>query len=124
MRRFHRKWLASIAFAAGALATGAADAQTAPTKAAGKLQKKAAESVIVIVTNSRSVALTELDATPSGLFLPKAIVSRLAPGAKTSVAIPTDKDCVYDLRGMYSDDSVTELPSINLCKDHTVNLVD
>ena len=127
MRRFHRKWLAVVApVAVAALTIGAACAQTAaPAKApVGKPQRKPTASVTVVVTNSRSVALTELDATPSGMFLPKAIVSHLAPGAKTSVAIATDKDCVYDLRGTYSDDSVTELPSVDLCKDHSVNLVD
>lgn len=127
MRRFRRKWLAFAASVAGAaLMTGAACAQTAaPAKApAGKPQKKATASVVVVVTNSRSVALTELDATPSGQFFPKTIVSHLAPGAKTSAVIATDKDCVYDLRGMYSDDSITELPSVDLCKDHSVNLVD
>ncbi len=127
MRRFHRKWLVLVASVAGAaLIAGAAGAQTAaPAKApVGKPQKKPTASVTVVVTNARSVTLTELDATPAGLFLPKAIVSRLAPGAKTSVVIATDKDCVYDLRGTYSDDSVTELPSVDLCKDHNVNLVD
>jgi len=123
MRRFRRTWLTFVASVAGAaLMTGAACAQTAAP--AGKPQKKPTASVIVIVTNSRSVALTELDATPSDLFLPKAIVSHLAPGAKASAVIATDKDCVFDLRGMYSDDSVTELPSVDLCKDHTVNLID
>jgi hypothetical protein len=126
MRRFRRTWLALVAsFAGAALMTGAACAQTAaPARTAEKPQKKGAATVIVIVTNSRSVALTELDATPSGLFLPKTIVSHLAPGAKASAVIATDKDCVYDLRGMYSDDSITELPSVDLCKDHTVNLVE
>jgi biopolymer transport protein ExbD len=125
MRRFRRVWLAFAASAAAAaLIADPACAQTAAPAKAEKMQKKTAASVVVVVTNSRSVALTELDATPSGQFIPKRMVSRLAPGAKTSVVIATDKDCVYDLRGMYSDSSITELPSVDLCKDHSVNLVD
>jgi hypothetical protein len=125
MRRFRRKWLAFAAsFAGAALIAGFSCAQTAAPAKAEKTQKKATASVMVVVTNSRSVALTELDATPSGLFIPKRVVSGLAPGAKTSAAIATDKDCVYDLRGVYSDGSITELPAVDLCKDHSVNLVD
>jgi hypothetical protein len=127
MLRFQRKSLALVAPVVGAaLMSGVVCAQTtAPAHApVARPQKKAAASVIVVVTNSRTVALTELDATPSGLFIPKAIVSNLAPGKKASAAIATDTDCVYDLRGMYSDGSITELPSVDLCKDHSVNLVD
>jgi hypothetical protein len=122
-----RTWLGFAAVIAGAaLMTGAACAQTpAPAKPlAGKAPKKATASVTIIVTNSRAVALTELDATPTGQFIPKRVISSLAPGAKTSAVIATDKDCVFDLRGMYFDTSVTELPAVDLCKDHNVNLVD
>jgi len=122
-----RTWLGFAAAIAGAaLMTGAVCAQT-PASAkpsAGKAPKKATASVTIIVTNSRAVALTELDATPTGQFIPKRVISGLAPGAKTSAVIATDQDCVFDLRGMYFDTSVTELPAVDLCKDHNVNLVD
>lgn len=127
MRSFHRKSLSFAAAVIGAaLTAGAVCAQTAaPASApAAKPQKKATASVVVVVTNSRAVALTELDATPSGLFIPKAIVRNLAPGKKTSATVATDKDCIYDLRGMYVDGSVTESPGVDLCKDQNVNLVE
>jgi hypothetical protein len=127
MCNFHRKSFPFIATGlVAALMAGAAGAQT-PAPAAGpaaKSQKKDTASVIVLVTNSRSVALTELDATPSGLFIPKTIVSKLAPGKTASVRVSTDKDCVFDLRGIYADDSVTEMPGVDLCKDKNVNLVE
>jgi hypothetical protein len=101
MSKFHGKSFAFVASVVGAaLVTGAASAQTAapvPAPAANapaapvakpqkkpqkKSQKKVTPSVVVVVTNSRSVALTELDATPSGGTLPKTIVSNLAPGQK------------------------------------------
>ena len=65
--------------------------------------KKVTPSVVVVVTNSRAVALTELDATPSGGTLPKGIVSNLAPGA---------------------DGSSGDLTSVDLCKDKNVNLIE
>jgi hypothetical protein len=116
----------SFAFVAAlvgaALTAGATCAQTmAPV---GKAQKKAAASVVVVVTNSRAVALTELDATPTGTFIPKAIARNVAPGKKASVSVATDKDCVFDLHGAYADGSSTDSQSVDLCKDRNVNLVD
>jgi hypothetical protein len=81
-------------------------------------------SVVVVVTNSRSVALTELDATPSGGTLPKTIVSNLAPGRKISVTVATGKSCVFNLHGAYSDGGSTDSTSVDLCKDKNVNLVE
>ena len=89
-----------------------------------KTPKKATASVVVVIANSRSVALTELDATPAGLYLPKAIAFKIAPGKKISVIVATDKDCVFDLHGAYADGSSTDSTSVDLCKDRNVNLVD
>ena len=124
-----------------ALMTGAASAQTAApvppapvahapsaaapvAKAQKKPQKKVMSSVVVVVTNSRSVALSELDATPSGETLPKTIVSNLAPGQKISVSIATVKSCMFNLHGAYADGSNTDSTSVDLCKDKNVNLVE
>ena len=80
--------------------------------------------VVVVVTNSRAVALTELDATPSGGTLPKGIVSNLAPGKTLSVSVATDKSCLFALHGTYADGSSGDLTSVDLCKDKNVNLVE
>ena len=89
-----------------------------------KPQKKVMSSVVVMVTNSRSVALSELDAIPAGETLPKTIVSNLAPGQKISVSIATAKSCVFNLHGAYADGSNTDSTSVDLCKDKNVNLVE
>jgi hypothetical protein len=143
MSKFHGKSFAFVASVIGAaLITGAASAQTAapvPAPAADapaapvvkpqkkpqkKSQKKVTPSVVVVVTNSRSVALTELDATPSGGTLPKTIVSNLAPGKKISVTVATGKSCVFNLHGAYADGGSTDSTSVDLCKDKNVNLVE
>jgi hypothetical protein len=150
MSKFHGKSFAFVASAVGAaLITGAASAQTAapvPTPAANapaanappaavpvakpqkkpqkKSQKKVTPSVVVVVTNSRSVAVSELDATPSGGTLPKTIVSNLAPGKKITVTVATAKSCVFNLHGAYADGSSTDSTSVDLCKDKNVNLVE
>jgi hypothetical protein len=99
-------------------------AAPAAAETAAKSTGKAGASVVLQITNSRSVALKELDATPSGLFIPKVILGALAAGRKTTAKLATDKDCVFDLHGAYADGSVTESPGVNLCKDQNVNLVD
>jgi hypothetical protein len=101
-----------------------AKAQKKLQKKAKKPQKKVMSSVVVVVTNSRSVALSELDATPSGETLPKTIVSNLAPGQKISVIVATIKSCVFNLHGAYADGSSTDSTSIDLCKDKYVNLIE
>jgi hypothetical protein len=93
-------------------------------KSQKKPQKKVTPSLVVVVTNSRSVALSELDATPSGETLPKTIVSNLAPGKKISVTVATVKSCVFNLHGAYADGSSTDSTSVDLCKDKNVNLVE
>jgi hypothetical protein len=93
-------------------------------KSQKKSQKKVTPSLVVVVTNSRSVALSELEATPSGETIPKTIVSNLAPGNKISVTVSTVKSCVFNLHGAYADGSNTDSTSIDLCKDKNVNLVE
>ena len=93
-------------------------------KSQKKPQKKVTPSLVVVVTNSRSVAFSELDATPSGGTLPKTIVANLAPGKKISVTVATAKSCVFNLHGAYADGSSTDSTSVDLCKDKNVNLVE
>lgn len=132
MRSFLHKRLCLVAALIGAACLASpAGAQTAtPAKpaakarSAAKVAKKPSASVTVEVTNSRGVALTELDATPSGLYFPKAIVKNLAPGKKTTANVATDKDCVYDLHGIFADDSTTDSTSVDICKDNKVNLTE
>jgi hypothetical protein len=150
MSKFHGKSFAFVASVVGAaLITGMASAQTAapvPAPAANapaanappaavpaakpqkkpqkRSQKKVTPSVVVVVTNSRSVAVSELDATPSGGTLPKTIVSNLASGKSISVSVATVKSCVFNLHGAYADGSSTDSTSVDLCKDKNVNLVE
>jgi hypothetical protein len=131
MRYFLGKSFAFATLLVGvASMAGAARAQmAAPTPAtamapAAKPHKNAAASVLVMVTNSRDVALTELDATPTGTYIPKAIARNIAPGKKASVSVATDKECVFDLHGIYADGTNTDSTSVDLCKDKNVNLVN
>ena len=114
---------AAPAPAPDAAATAPADATLDQPKKM-KPRKKLAPMVVVVVTNSRGVALTELDAAPTGGAPAKQIVADLAPGKKLAVKVPHGKSCVFDLHGAYSDGSSTDLTSIDLCHDKKVNLID
>jgi hypothetical protein len=81
-------------------------------------------STTIVVTNSRDVALTELDATPTGLFIPRKIASNIAPGKKATAVVNTEKECAFDLHGIYADGSNTDSTSVDLCKDKNVNLIN
>jgi hypothetical protein len=144
MSDHYRKSSALVALIVGAAcAAGAASAQTAQpaapaanapaatvadapaAKRAVKPHRKTTPIVVVLVTNSRKVALTELDAVAAGGGAEaKQIVANLAPGKKTSVKVPHGKSCVFDLHGAYADGSSTDSASVDLCKDKNVNLVE
>ena len=126
----------------GAIAAGAADAQTAPAAPnAGqttgdeatkpKPKPKAAKpketklpSVAVVVTNSRKVGLTELDAALSGHGDSVKILGALAAGKKVVIHVAHDKPCLFDLHGVFDDLTTTEESSVNLCTDKKINLVE
>jgi hypothetical protein len=94
-----------------------------PDKPKPKPKKKVPPSVMVVVTNSRAIALTKLEATADG-GQAKTIVSDLPPGKKKSVKVEHGKSCVFDLHGDYADGSTSDSASVDLCKDKSVNLVD
>jgi len=120
--------LATRRVSAQTTAPASASADSAPAAFVAKPQKtphkKVTRSVVVLITNSRAVVLTKLEATPSDGTLPKAIVSNLAPGKKTSVKVATDKSCLFNLHGDYADGSSTDSTSVDLSRDKNVNLVE
>jgi hypothetical protein len=138
-------WLKRSALAAmfvGAITAGAAYAQTAPaapdagqTSGDGatkpKPKPKPAKpkvtklpSVAVVVTNSRKVGLTELDAALSGYGDSVKILGALAAGKKVVIHVEHDKPCLFDLHGVFDDLTTTEEASVNLCTEKKINLVE
>ena len=103
-------------------------APPAPDAAAAKPHKMAPKAsaavAVVTVTNKRAVALTALDATPSGGVEAVTILKSLAPGKKATAKVKHGKDCVFDLHGAYEDGSSTDMPGVDLCKEKSFNLVE
>ena len=138
-------WLKRSALAAmfvGAITAGAAYAQTSPAapdagQTSGddatkpKPKPKAAKpkvtklpSVAVVVTNSRKVGLTELDAAISGDGDSVKILGALAAGKKVVIHVEHDKPCLFDLHGVFDDLTTTEEASVNLCTEKKINLIE
>jgi hypothetical protein len=138
-------WLKRSALAAmfvGVITAGAAYAQTAPaapdagqTSGDGatkpKPKPKPAKpkvtklpSVAVVVTNSRKVGLTELDAALSGHGDSVKILGALAAGKKVVIHVEHDKPCLFDLHWVFDDLTTTEEASVNLCTEKKINLVE
>ena len=113
-----------VALFGAALMAGAVCAQTAAPAAMKPKKPASSSTIVVVVTNSRDVALTELDVAPPATHIPKALVRNVAPGKKASGTLATDKDCVFDLHGVYADGTKTDSTDVDLCKDKNVNLVN
>jgi hypothetical protein len=107
--------------AAGAVATPDAGA---PAKHKAKPKKAAPATVAVVVVNKRAVALTELLASAAGSPESKKIVGKLDPGKKIVVHLTHDKECLFDLHGVYADGTTTDSDGVELCKDKAINLVE
>jgi hypothetical protein len=109
--------------ATDAPAAAATDAPPAKAKVT-KPRRKMAPSVVVTITNLRDVALTQLDAAPTGETQGKQIAGSLAPGKKATAKVAYGKSCMFDLHGAYADGSSTDFASVDLCKDKKINLVE
>jgi hypothetical protein len=80
-------------------------------------------SIAVLVTNSRTVGLTELDGALTGADSVK-ILGTLAAGKKVTIHVAHDKPCLFDLHGVFDDLTTTDVSSVNLCTEKKINLVE
>ena len=95
-------------------------------KPAAKKPAQAANAGTVLVVNKRKVALLELvvTSTKSDDAKPQTIATDLAGGKRKSSALTKNGGCVYDISGVFSDETVVEVNGADLCKDSTISLVD
>jgi len=145
MRRTSSLWIGMASAATILIAAAAAYGQDQPTPTAGatdqaqpkpkathkpKAAKPAGEAkakklpfVAVTVTNNRSVSLVELTASFSGKTSDSVSVAKDLPGGKKTVAhLAHDKDCLFDLHGVFDDGQTSDAVAVDLCKDKAINL--
>jgi hypothetical protein len=97
-----------------------------PAAKAAKKPAQASNASAVLVVNKRKVALIELvvTSTKTDDAKPQTIASDLAGGKRTSAALAKNGGCLYDISGLFSDESVVEVNGADLCKDSTISLVE
>ena len=76
----------------------------------------------VLVTNARSVPATDIAIGANGQTV--RLAKPLAPNAKTTLKLPKMSGCVVAVAATFEDDSTTEVPELDVCKDSTVRFTD
>lgn len=111
---FSRFCLAASVAAVFAL-SGAALAQSA----------KPAPKGAVVVTNARAATLVELALVSRNAKVEPVIVARgLTAGASVRAPLPKGGGCVYDVDGVFDDETTVEIAGLNLCRDGNLRLVE
>ncbi len=103
-----------------------AAAKPAAAKPAAKKPAQSTNASTVTVVNKRKVALLELVVVSikTDDAKPQTIASDLAGGKRKSAALAKNGGCLYDISGLFSDESVVEVNGADLCKDSTITLVE
>ena len=76
------------------------------------------------IENKRAVALTELVITTKNNGLPESFVlaQNLAAGRAIAGAVPRGK-CLFDVKGIFADQSTLAADDMDLCSQRTIRLV-
>jgi hypothetical protein len=123
-----RAQTAEPAPAAPAAEAPAADAPAAAAPAVKKMKAKpkasAPSAASVIVINSRTAGLVELQAAASGSDKMKKVAGPLKTGQKVAARIPRGKDCLVDLKGTFDDGQSMDATGVDVCAQKTLNLTD
>jgi hypothetical protein len=93
--------------------------------AAPKAKPKAKPAAHLTIDNQRGVMLVQLTVTPKGdkKSAPVIIAREIEAGTKIDVPFPAG-GCIFALKGVFDDESGLEFDAVDLCKDHTLTLVD
>jgi hypothetical protein len=104
--------------AAPALAQNAAPAKPKPQTPAD------ANTVTVIVTNSRKADLVQLQAAEIGSVAWKKVLGPLKAGAHATAILPRQFNCRVDLHGTFADGQSMDATDVEVCAQKTLNLTD
>jgi len=109
--------------AAPALAQNAEPAPAAPAKPKAKTPADA-NTVTVMVTNSRKADLVQLQAAESGSVAWKKALGPLKAGAHATAVLPRQFNCRVDLHGSFADGQSMEASDVDVCAQKTLNLTE
>jgi hypothetical protein len=109
--------------AAPAIAQNAGAAAGTPTKLRPKSQDDA-NTVTVLVTNSRKTDLVQLQAAETGSVAWKKVLGPLKAGAHAAAVLPRQFNCRVDLHGTFADGQSMDATDVEVCAQKTLNLTD
>ena len=109
--------------AAPAIAQNAGGAAATPTKLRPKSQDDA-NTVTVLVTNSRKTDLVQLQAAETGSVAWKKVLGPLKAGAHAAAVLPRQFNCRVDLHGTFADGQSMDATDVEVCAQKTLNLTD
>jgi hypothetical protein len=109
--------------AAPAIAQNAGAAAATPTKLRPKSQDDA-NTVTVLVTNSRKTDLVQLQAAETGSVAWKKVLGPLKAGTHAAAVLPRQFNCRVDLHGTFADGQSMDATDVEVCAQKTLNLTD
>jgi hypothetical protein len=113
----------SCLVAAPAIAQNAGAAAATPTKLRPKSQDDA-NTVTVLVTNSRKTDLVQLQAAETGSVAWKKVLGPLKAGTHAAAVLPRQFNCRVDLHGTFADGQSMDATDVEVCAQKTLNLTD
>ena len=79
----------------------------------------------IAIENQRAVNLVEMKVISKGDNPSERVIARnLAPGKRVNVTFPPRSGCMFDVAGVFDDDSEMETTERNLCQDKVLRLVE
>jgi hypothetical protein len=93
--------------------------------AAAPQKAKPAPKGFITISNARESTLLELAIVSKNEKLEPEIVARgLETGGSAKAKLPKTGGCIYDIDGLFEDQTTIQLSGLNLCKDGVVRFVD
>lgn len=108
-----------------ALFTGLVFLTSTGTKAAPKAKPKTKPATHLTIDNQRSAVLVQLILIGKAdkKRTPLVVAHGLEAGQKIEVPFPK-AGCLYSINGMFDDEAAIQIDEFDLCKDHTLKLVE
>jgi hypothetical protein len=121
-----RRTLAAALAAAlfGLIAAPASAQNAAPTSKPKPKTPGGADTVTVMVTNSRKTDLVELQAAESGSAVWKKVLGALKAGKQAPANLPQAFSCRINLHGTFADGQSMDASDFDVCSQKTINLTD
>jgi hypothetical protein len=107
----------------GLIAAPALAQNAAPAKPKSKTPADA-NTVTVMVTNSRKADLVQLQAAESGSVAWKKVLGPLKAGAHATALLPRQFNCRVDLHGTFADGQSMDASDVEVCAEKTLNLTE